>query len=143
MKRRKHIACRIGDHSGRPARDIAPDRTPITLFTDDGKVWLVADLDSRMIQAARRCARRDGVSVNLVLSAAVVEGFNPTRGKRLLTGQFVPPHRVRSSRGVFDSNGPNTGNSTRPAGPGCRGAGLDAAPPRRARVNGHDTHWSY
>ena len=75
LKKRKHLACRVGDHSGGPVRGIAPNCTPLTLFTEDGAVWFVSDLDTHIIRAARRCARKDGVSVDFPLSAAIVEGF--------------------------------------------------------------------
>ena len=75
MKRRKHIACKVGDHSGAPPRDIAPGKTPVTLFNSNGKVWFVSDQDARLIQAARRRARQEGVRTNILLSRVIVEGF--------------------------------------------------------------------
>ena len=75
MKRRKHIACKVGDHGGGSPRDIAPGKTPVTLFTSDGKVWFVSDQDTRLIQAARCHARQQGVRTDHLLSRIVVEGF--------------------------------------------------------------------
>ena len=75
----EHIACKVGDHSGNPPRDIAPDRTPVTVFYHDGTVWRVVDLHTRLIDALRKLARRERVGLNELLSAATraIEEFSP------------------------------------------------------------------
>ena len=73
--RRNHIACKVGDHSGNPLRDVPPDHTPVTVYTEDGKVWFVGDVPCRYLRAVRVHAREEGVSLNRKLSEIVVEGF--------------------------------------------------------------------
>ncbi len=73
MSHGKHLACCVGDHSGRIVRDVAPDRTPVTFFHEDGRVWNVVDLPNRILDAYRKLARREHTGINYLLSAAFVE----------------------------------------------------------------------
>ena len=59
-------------------RDIAPDREPVRLYVA-GKLWRILDLETRIMRAVRRMARRQGISQRQAVHEALIAGLEEGR----------------------------------------------------------------